>query len=196
MTDEKNIGKNVARYGAVEYEQKDHEDWRIIADLELFCKAVFISPWKKSDHVMKSEDYDKALRILTETFLDNPVSGQYEIVYCPDEQKPPSTDWIFIRLVWSVFRKEPNKLNLVKYFVALSYFYALGEDKPEIKKKIVTVQKDLAKNWIIQLKSLYERYARGTHGGTYALAEQCHIIDNCLKNALRDNSGPFSKQAK
>lgn len=197
MTDKKIIEKNVARYGSIEYEQNDHEGWRIIADLELFCKAVFISPEKKSDYVMKSEEYDETLRILTETFLDNPVSGQYEIVYCPDEQKIPPADWIFIRLVWIVFRKEPDKLNLVKYFVALSYLYALAaEDKPEIKKKIVNVQKDLAKNWIIQLKSLYERHARGTHGGAHALAAQCRIIENLLKNVLRDNSGPFSEQAK
>lgn len=191
ITTEEKIGKCIYSYGSFEFEKRKPDDvaWRIIYDLTMFAKSIYITiasyeEWEK-------EEYENILDILQKKFIKKTLDSVF-IRRCPNDQASFLYEPFFLRLVYIAFVLEKDRLILVRQFIEIYYYWLeYNSNQSHVTKEFEALNSLLEDHWQQKILELYKKYATVEYEAWFILKNHCIKITGFIENLTNDNSAPF-----
>ena len=189
------LGNCIRKYGDIAYEllweeESCDEVWRIIYDLPMFAKAIYLTLLEFT--ALGKEGIEGIIDCLTrERFLRyDSFEERYEIIYCPSETMHYEHDPYYLRLCFIVFTLRKDKRTLIGSFIEAGFLrenayqnaYEISDGEKERFKVL------LEKEWMEEIVELYRKYSNVSWKDISILRQYCKKVLLFVQTEVSEDS--------
>lgn len=185
----KKLGYCIRMYGNIVYgwllgEESCDEIWRIICNLMMFAKAIYLTLLEFKS--LGKENLEDIIDCLTNQYLKyNFFEERYEIVNCPNDMMHYEHDPLYLRLYFIAYILLPDKQKLIDSFIEASFLREEEYDISEEEKERFKIF--LMKECREEIVELYRKYSPTSWKNIFILRRHCEKVFLFVQTEVSDD---------